>query len=231
MKAITEQQPFASLIAVGAKSILTRSWSTDYRGSIAIHAGKQWQSGWVGDWYTTYATLDGAPWGSIKGTSPSPLPFGAVVASATLIDVVPIIVNCGIDMEAPPHLCVSPTALLLHRPESDPFPGGDTERVVTSERPFGLYEHGRFALLLGDVKPTTERCPWCRFRENRGDVRTPGYVWARDVPDRVKIAALEAGTSDVVEPCPVCERRGSCDPVPAKGKQGLWSWTPEKVPA
>jgi ASCH domain. len=40
MKAITILQPWASLIACGAKKIETRSWATKYRGPIAIHAGK-----------------------------------------------------------------------------------------------------------------------------------------------------------------------------------------------
>ncbi|MBP2659020.1 MAG: hypothetical protein H6Q69_2052 [Firmicutes bacterium] len=40
MKAITILEPWASLIACGAKKIETRSWSTQYRGLIAIHAAK-----------------------------------------------------------------------------------------------------------------------------------------------------------------------------------------------
>lgn len=40
MKAITLSQPWATLVAIGAKQIETRSWSTSYRGPIAIHAGK-----------------------------------------------------------------------------------------------------------------------------------------------------------------------------------------------
>lgn len=40
MKALTILQPWASLIAAGAKKIETRSWATKYRGPIAIHAGK-----------------------------------------------------------------------------------------------------------------------------------------------------------------------------------------------
>lgn len=40
MKAITILQPWAALIACGAKKIETRSWYTDHRGQIAIHAGK-----------------------------------------------------------------------------------------------------------------------------------------------------------------------------------------------
>jgi hypothetical protein len=43
MKAITILQPWASLIACGAKQIETRRWATSYRGPIAIHTGKQWE--------------------------------------------------------------------------------------------------------------------------------------------------------------------------------------------
>jgi len=38
MKAITLEQPFASLVSINAKTIETRPWSTDYRGPLAIHA-------------------------------------------------------------------------------------------------------------------------------------------------------------------------------------------------
>jgi len=40
MKALTLYQPWATLVAIGAKKIETRSWKTDYRGPLAIHAGK-----------------------------------------------------------------------------------------------------------------------------------------------------------------------------------------------
>ena len=40
MKAISICQPWATLIAIGAKRFATRSWKTDYRGLLAIHAGK-----------------------------------------------------------------------------------------------------------------------------------------------------------------------------------------------
>lgn len=38
MRAITLQQPWASLLAWGYKVIETRSWSASYRGPIAIHS-------------------------------------------------------------------------------------------------------------------------------------------------------------------------------------------------
>jgi hypothetical protein len=42
MKFLTIRQPWASLIAVGAKTIETRPFSTKYRGPLAIHAGLAW---------------------------------------------------------------------------------------------------------------------------------------------------------------------------------------------
>lgn len=42
MKALSLWQPWASLIAVGAKRLETRSWFTAYRGPLAIHAAARW---------------------------------------------------------------------------------------------------------------------------------------------------------------------------------------------
>lgn len=41
MRIITLWQPWASLIALGLKQYETRSWSTSYRGKLAIHAAKR----------------------------------------------------------------------------------------------------------------------------------------------------------------------------------------------
>jgi hypothetical protein len=57
IKAVTLTQPWASLIALGAKRIETRSWRTHYRGPLAIHAAKGLPTGLrigqelvLGDW-------------------------------------------------------------------------------------------------------------------------------------------------------------------------------------
>ena len=41
MKALTLYQPWATLVAIGAKKIETRSWITNYRGKLAVHAGRE----------------------------------------------------------------------------------------------------------------------------------------------------------------------------------------------
>ncbi len=42
MKALSLWQPWATLIAVGAKRMETRSWAPQYRGELVIHAAKRW---------------------------------------------------------------------------------------------------------------------------------------------------------------------------------------------
>lgn len=41
MKCLTLHQPWATLVAIGAKKIETRSWYTQYRGPLAIAAAKK----------------------------------------------------------------------------------------------------------------------------------------------------------------------------------------------
>jgi hypothetical protein len=56
VKALTIFQPFAAMIATGAKFVENRSWETRYRGPLAIHAGK-------GTQYLTAAELREVPHG------------------------------------------------------------------------------------------------------------------------------------------------------------------------
>ncbi|WP_156090733.1 ASCH domain-containing protein, partial [Planktothrix paucivesiculata] len=41
MQALTIQEPWASLLVTGKKRYETRDWQRNYRGLLAIHAGKQ----------------------------------------------------------------------------------------------------------------------------------------------------------------------------------------------
>ena len=43
MKVLTIQEPYATFIMQGLKAVETRSWKTNYRGEIYIHAGKSKQ--------------------------------------------------------------------------------------------------------------------------------------------------------------------------------------------
>ena len=231
MKALTLHQPWASLIAVGVKTIETRSWSTKHRGPIAIHAGaRPPEIGLrLGKWRTLIA--ENEPCIQIPGNFAHPMPLGAVVATAVLVDCVPIVgEDEDLDREDIEQPCIevrpegAMNAGLWHWPAEDLAAEEIAEPAdVTDQRPFGDYTHGRFAWLLDDIKPTTERCPACR-----GD---GGFQ-----EDSMVLYGVPGG-SDWADPCPTCNPEGrrteplgvgayGCDPIPAKGKQGLWEWTP-----
>lgn len=83
MFALTVYQPWASLIAVGAKVYETRGWQTGFRGRLAIHAGKSVPE--VG-----MALMSREPFFSLlrKGGAfrgGSGLPTGAIVAVADVV--------------------------------------------------------------------------------------------------------------------------------------------------
>jgi len=85
MKALTIRQPWASLVACGAKVYETRSWPTKYCGQIAIHAAvKDPQTTWNGlstkvQRAVLAALLDEYP--SLQN-----MPRGAVIATAELVE-------------------------------------------------------------------------------------------------------------------------------------------------
>ena len=82
MKAITLWQPWASLIAFGLKTYETRTWSTKYRGPLAIHAAKREAIKYEAlDWTFSVRTTVLANLGQ-----PEYLPRGAVICIVDLVD-------------------------------------------------------------------------------------------------------------------------------------------------
>lgn len=79
MRALSLWQPWASAIALGIKTVETRSWSTKYRGTLLIHATQRFPRE-AREFAAVEHTL---------GRLPERLPLGAVVAVATLVDVRP----------------------------------------------------------------------------------------------------------------------------------------------
>lgn len=139
MKALSLWQPWASLVAGGAKLLETRSWQTLYRGPLAIHAAKRWD-GELADLCRT------EPFARLLrrlATTPEALPRGCVVATCRLAAVYPIHTNYG----AP---------YLTRNEPGDPPPPA----VGAAERGLGLYHDGRYAWLLADVRPLSEPAPF-----------------------------------------------------------------------
>jgi hypothetical protein len=75
VKALTIHEPWASLLAVGAKRVETRGWPTRHRGPLAIHAGRRWTRGEQDAW-------DDLGWISLRGRRPA---LGCVVALGQLV--------------------------------------------------------------------------------------------------------------------------------------------------
>jgi hypothetical protein len=130
MKAITIHQPWASLIAIGAKKIETRGWHTHYRGKIAIHAGLKVNTR-AAESIVIAETLYKA------GASflPRDLSVGAIIATADLIDCVKMI-DFNYKGQVPIE-CILENNLI----------------VTGNEFAFGYYAIGRYAWLLDNIQP------------------------------------------------------------------------------
>lgn len=93
MKAITLHQPWASLVALGAKTIETRTWGTQFRGFLAIHSSSKLPAladefFWLPRVRSTFMER-GA--NSNRGhLTLEDLPLGRVLAVVRLVDVVRI---------------------------------------------------------------------------------------------------------------------------------------------
>ncbi len=254
MKALTVRQPWASLIAAGVKTIETRSWSTKYRGPLAIHAGAHrptegeelcGDSGWYWEWDVDHGIviIGREPWNE------HPAPLGAVVATCTLTDVLPIttyadigdpecIVNhCDgtIDHAIPSDddqsITVDPPGVTVVHLDALEIPDGvHLIREVNDQLPFGDFTPGRYAWLLTDITPTTVRCPICHDNPT-GRERAWHQSHSGGICDAAHGSCFTPWCRcrcHVEARCPVCRGAGRCDPIPAKGRQGLWNWEADR---
>jgi activating signal cointegrator 1 len=129
VKAITLTQPWATLVAIGAKRIETRGWSTVYRGELAIHAAKGFPRA-CRELVRERPFRDALhPFGYIASDQ---LPVGAVVSVVQLTDV------------APTDDVTTEAALF----QSSPW-----------ERAFGNYDRGRFAWFLDETRRLSTPAP------------------------------------------------------------------------
>jgi hypothetical protein len=129
VKGLSLTQPWATLVAIAAKRIETRSWQASYRGLVAIHAAKAFPQDCQAQCYRdpfAEALVDA---GLSRADA---LPRGAVIALARLLHIAPVET---ID------LSFFPTALALQ------------------ERAFGDFSAGRFAWVLADVRRLPEPIP------------------------------------------------------------------------
>lgn len=221
MKAITLWQPWASLVAEGVKTIETRSWAAPaglIGQTIGIHAAAkrprdEWGVEPPSPWTDLYVMAK--HYDEIEDVNnPGQFcyrwtgPLGAIVATSRLVACLPMV-----DRMPPQDEWVKPWDVLT----LDPWPirvywpGYGSARTVqefSGQLPYGDFAPGRWAWLLDDIAPVTERCPWC---------------WGC----HAGATSHDPETCDWCNPlCPVCGGTGRCDPVPAKGRQRVWRWEP-----
>jgi hypothetical protein len=228
--ALTIRQPWASLIADGSKTIETRPGPafpqpgvrklpglTIARGErFIVHSGAtrpassgrcpcgRWMD-WVDDcWHCTRCGDEFFPTSDVYPHPDAiwpPLPLGAIVAAAVLLDCVPIVEwsDHRLGPGHPQHL----TRAIARSPKSSElalFTDDGTSTWLDGQLPLGDFAPGRWAWLLGDVRRVEDQCPEC---EGVGNVQRDGW------------APL----------CGSCDGRGACAPIPATGKQGIWQVT------
>lgn len=144
MKALTLTQPWATLVALGEKRIETRSWSTNYRGKLAIHAAK----GFPKD---ARFLLGETPFYEIlfetHHIQEKALPLGAIVATCDLVAIhkIPSMPRHFPRGVAEDHPLASYPVVLP--PQHD------------QERAFGDYTPGRYAWLLTNVQKLAAPIP------------------------------------------------------------------------
>jgi len=137
MKALTLTQPWATLVAIGAKKIETRSWSTAYRGPLAIHAAKTfgvWKESGIRAMFEQFPEFETAL--GKHGWGLKELPRSAMVATCNLVAI------------------VSTQYLAKQQYHEWTGPDGRVYRfdLTNDEYTFGDYAPGRYAWLLADVK-------------------------------------------------------------------------------
>lgn len=168
LRAVTLDQPYASLIAELVKWIETRGrhfpWSSAIGETIAVHAGVRPLREKV-----VFGPPDGSAWESWPADHPNrphpnhpggrpprlynpkfaaswtPLPLGAVVATARVADVIPMI-----DGWDPPP--ITGRYIEIGTPPAVRLMGGTPACVeIQQQVPFGTFAPGRWAVLLDGV--------------------------------------------------------------------------------
>jgi len=116
MKALSIRQPWAWLIVNGYKDIENRTWSTEFRGKVYVHAGRKIKSG---DFPEQRDHIEQS--GIFLPEEP---PLGAIVGEVTIIDCV--------DSSSSPWFC-GPYGFLLSEPT-------DYEVPILYRDQLGLFE-------------------------------------------------------------------------------------------
>lgn len=234
LKVISIDQPYASLIMTGVKRWETRGSPPNgdmrpdgVRGlpGLRVDAGER---------VAVAATLrkrdvteiGWEPWKPLldpdePGRLAELMSFGAILGTVEVSRVVPVVWSAeeqpGWWPEGKPiidtHTEGGVRYLILWNPPSG-APGDEAdERDISDQVPYGHWTPGGWAWELADPIPTTKQCPWPECEEG-------------SIPALNPLSPAMTAFGEALDACPVCDCEGSCPPIPVKGKQGVWEWTP-----
>lgn len=184
MKALSLWQPWATLVAIGAKQIETRSWKTSHRGLLAIHATNVFSDenrklAYMAEPFASTLIMAGY---NLRGPLRAEfLPLGAIVAVVDLV-------GCSTTNDIPMHWDVS-----------------------AQERAFGDYSANRYAWFLGNIRQLKTPVP-CRGWQQLWNV--PAEIvaeieaqLAEPVDERMTCPRCE-GQKYYKGDCAVCDNKG-----------------------
>jgi activating signal cointegrator 1 len=155
VKALTVRQPWAQLIALGEKTIETRTRLTSHRGLLAIHAGihpppkchRCNGTGMPGPEGDACDVCAGDGIDTIGDTHGEELVYGAIVAVVDLVDCVPMVDSTD---EAPtPCIHVGSSGLTLW--DAPDWDGEANETDLSDQSALGVFRAGRYGWILQPV--------------------------------------------------------------------------------
>jgi hypothetical protein len=156
MKALTLTQPYATLVAVGAKLIETRGWKTSYRGPLAIHAAKGFP-GWAREMCQTEPFLS-----ALRLCTRTIMPD----VDTWDLDCEPLLDTYSLPTSCVVAVCdlwdIYPTSEVIVQPcvpQKSPYRQRGSLYVRSEEWAFGDYSPGRWAWRLGNVRALPEPIP------------------------------------------------------------------------
>jgi hypothetical protein len=160
MKAITIWQPWASLLACGAKQYETRSWKTDYRGPIAIHAAKKDVYKIMGDLpFDVVSGVFAAFYKAYKIESGSQKLMeevqGHIIATAELVNCWHIVYHPGPDIDVAKHIKIGAELdVPKHHPDFQKYMVPTEQEML-----FGDWTPGRYAWEFANIKILSDPIP------------------------------------------------------------------------
>ena len=162
MKAITMYQPWASLLACGAKKYETRSWPTNYRGPIAIHAATRKPDTRGMSASTVHAMVQAVRPLVVQDARTTMylplemLPRGVIIATAELVECWHIVHHPGTDVDQAKHIQVGAEHWVTdkHDPNFGRFFVPTEQEML-----FGDWEPGRYAWEFANMTMLLEPIP------------------------------------------------------------------------